>query len=368
MNVIENTNVDLVYEAVNQMRKIMGFENNGTSSRLLDFMKFCANATSGLNRTSGHAVPFHWLNITNSEECNEQIFKNYTGHTTGLPDEYVEDYQEFFRIVEYFVEDSDACFLLMKEAKEVLNTYLQVSRLIENLSITDEPLFYYKLFQVRTPSEDFDTRLKQMCIISRENISDIVRYLANGVKEDFGKLIDATSEIRYIFRNTLYMFSSYIWSLRDTMDEYLTKTITKQELGMRWFSECTLFDREEFLQDIKRIEDNIHEYERSVRLIVDLLLGMYDSGWSLNIIDESIIPRLQLMKMAATGDSLTDFVREGDLFGLIDHINEIANQLLDHLKTNILKLVSDIPRKIQEFEMNLREYQDSIIMDSQFYL
>ena len=39
-----DTDVDLVYEAMDHVRKIMSFENNGTTSRLLDFLKICASS------------------------------------------------------------------------------------------------------------------------------------------------------------------------------------------------------------------------------------------------------------------------------------------------------------------------------------
>ena len=46
-----NTDVDLVYEALKQLHKILLFENNGTTSRLVDIFKFC----TGVN-TSQSAV------------------------------------------------------------------------------------------------------------------------------------------------------------------------------------------------------------------------------------------------------------------------------------------------------------------------
>ena len=36
-----NPDMDLVYEALEQLREIMAFENNGTTSRLVDFFRLC---------------------------------------------------------------------------------------------------------------------------------------------------------------------------------------------------------------------------------------------------------------------------------------------------------------------------------------
>ena len=39
-----NTEMNLVYEALEQLREIMALENNGTTSRLVDFFRFCSDA------------------------------------------------------------------------------------------------------------------------------------------------------------------------------------------------------------------------------------------------------------------------------------------------------------------------------------
>ena len=41
-----DTDVDLVYWALEQLRKIIGFENNGTTSGLVDFFRFCAGVVT----------------------------------------------------------------------------------------------------------------------------------------------------------------------------------------------------------------------------------------------------------------------------------------------------------------------------------
>ena len=45
------TDVDLVYLALEQLRQIMSFENNGTTSKVVDFMRFCAGATPGAEQS-----------------------------------------------------------------------------------------------------------------------------------------------------------------------------------------------------------------------------------------------------------------------------------------------------------------------------
>ena len=49
-----NTEMDLVYEALEQLWEILAFETNGTTSRLMDFFRFCAVAKT----SAGLSVPY----------------------------------------------------------------------------------------------------------------------------------------------------------------------------------------------------------------------------------------------------------------------------------------------------------------------
>ena len=46
-----NTDIELVYEALEQLREIIVFENNGTTSKLVDFFRFCKGMTASTDPT-----------------------------------------------------------------------------------------------------------------------------------------------------------------------------------------------------------------------------------------------------------------------------------------------------------------------------
>ena len=54
-----DTDVDLAYEALEQFWKIMALRNNGTTSRMVDFFRFCADAEQSVetNTTSDYFIP-----------------------------------------------------------------------------------------------------------------------------------------------------------------------------------------------------------------------------------------------------------------------------------------------------------------------
>ena len=110
-----DTDVDLVYEALEQLRKIMAFDNNGTTSRLVEYFKFCA----GVEKSSASPIPsvtdtsaplsstieqdeteddqHPWLNVTSLEECNAAYRKlrNHINDVIIGPYGHIQGDQEF---------------------------------------------------------------------------------------------------------------------------------------------------------------------------------------------------------------------------------------------------------------------------------
>ena len=69
-----------------------------------------------------------------------------------------------------------------------------------------------------------------------------------------------------------------------------------------------------------------------------------------------------------TVESMAGFAREGDLLGITSEIQNVIRENTKQLKQNITDPVHDIDINLKIIETNLKEYNDSIMMDSQFYL
>ena len=161
-------------------------------------------------------------------------------------------------------------------------------------------------------------------------------------------------------------------SFTQNLSQYLVKNITKQELAEQFFSEQNVTDREEFLTNSNDIEDLMEQYKDLVYHIGSLLeygYGKLSAFDPVIIINASSVQRLELMRKAATIDDLIEAVRRGSpayISGKIPQVIQegpirVVNTKVDHPLLNM-------KRQLKTVETNLREYQDSIKMDSQFYL
>ena len=140
-----NTEMHLTYEGLEQLWEIMAFENNGTTSVLVDFFMFCAGVTTSegssvtysTSSTSADVVVtslvdlsqeknrFPWLNVTNLDECHvaNRQFKNYIDDVILAPYGHIKRDQEFFKLANRYYdghsfEQGTKCFALIEEARK----------------------------------------------------------------------------------------------------------------------------------------------------------------------------------------------------------------------------------------------------------
>ena len=146
-----NTDVDMVHEALEQLWKIMSLENNGTTSRLVGFFRFCAGVTSTFLTNDGEEYLHPWLKITKVEECDQALedFKNYTNITIVMKYKHIQRDHGFFIVAEefkyiYTAEQSDdenfsgqlhqeECFDLINKGEGVIDSFLDVMTLINEM-------------------------------------------------------------------------------------------------------------------------------------------------------------------------------------------------------------------------------------------
>ena len=88
------------------------------------------------------------------------------------------------------------------------------------------------------------------------------------------------------------------------------------------------------------------------------------------IINDSSVHDLELVKKGLTVKFIRDHMTEGDIIKDIVSMFEFALQEgpINVYDTTVMKPLENIREQLEALDINLRNYQDSIKMDSQFYL
>ena len=154
--------------------------------------------------------------------------------------------------------------------------------------------------------------------------------------------------------------------LTENIEQYLAKDITKKELAKQFLSMENMTLRERYLQGIQNIDSVMQKYSGQINGIRASLLFGYPG--LTDIFDNNSIQRLEFVQKAITVESMADIARRGDLSGIIFGISDAIRDNIKQLNLHITDPLLDIRLKLKTIETNLREYQDSIKMDSQFYL
>ena len=120
------------------------------------------------------------------------------------------------------------------------------------------------------------------------------------------------------------------------------------------------------------MENRKRHYDSLIPLISDLMIDGYYNlrNDRPTIINDSSARHLELVKKGLTVKFLSDHAREG--YSIINIALNFPIVLREGpikiFETTVMKPLLDIRERLEEFEMNLRNYQDSIKMDTQFYL
>ena len=403
-----DTDVDLVYGALEQLRKIMAFENNGTTSRLVEYFIFYAgvetSSASPIASATITSAPHSstteqdqnednqclWLNVTSPEECNEAYrkLKNHISDVTLGPFGHIQEDQEFFVMAQQYddsVNNSGStkypeCFTLIEEEKVIMDSFdtvlLLVSSLIEvdiveGLTTIEELKDYLEDFNFSDSNRYFDSRLNQACGW-RKDFSEIVHekaqmYKAYITEGRFSLLQLEIPLLRYYTRAIIVK-----WNNTFDVEKYLAGNITKQQLAEQFLSAQNIRRREYLSECIDVMEDMMDQYLNQLYLSLDYMLEGYVHLLGQNpviIINDSSIQHLHVVQKALTNDWLARFARERRLSIMIYHIAyQIEWGIVDDTQDNVTKPLLTRQQQWKIIKTNLREYQDSIKMDSQFYL
>ena len=458
-----HTDVELAYETLEQLWKIMVFENNGPTSRLVDLFWLCADATSvqtsATNKSSvslsateiqheesasllseltvlpsmsitpalaqemptereiittspinvyentitsvrmSTSIPIlehsqdqgDWLGSISLDQCSESSkYFNYLIHASTA---HIQKDQKFFVTAQeysdsYWTDESDIekyieCFDLIDQAKDIIDSFLTVQDLIHKLSrcnikegvvILEKLVAYHQCLNISESSEDLDSSLENACSW-RAEFAQRVRENAEMRKANIVKIQDQVLEASNFLYRWVVKFSEVlfvnIFSTENIL-QYISVNITKQELAQQWLSPENVTKRQNFLVGITDLENKKKQYVDLLYFIREL---MYDSYYDLKyyrpiIINDSSVHDLELVKKGLTVKYISDQATE---YNIISRITNNFYKVVDKgpmgiLEKTVMVPLRDIRDELKAFETNLREYQDSIKVDSQFYL
>ena len=148
---------------------------------------------------------------------------------------------------------------------------------------------------------------------------------------------------------------------------YLSEDITKQELAEQWPSPEIENRKQKFLEGITDLENKMRRYNEVLDNIYLLMRGyVYLRHVKPVIINDSSVHDLELMKKGLTVKLIRDHVTEGSINWHIIYTFEkvLREGPIKVFETTVMKPLQDVRQELKAFEMNLRDYQDSIKMDS----
>ena len=454
-----HTDVELACETLEQLWKIMAFENNGTTSRLVDLFRLCASVEtsaehkisvstftteaqlgetvttftessvqpsaqeflstdvdidpetstqSGSLNSSHTALPLNVLENTintirmsatlelspplesiSLDHCNES--RKYIEDLVLTSTLHIQKDQPFFITAQDYSDLSDEsevvkykeCFDLIDQGKKIIEIFFTVQDLIQELPgcglqeclvIMEKLMAHHQNLHIPDSRKDFDSRLERACRWRAEFVERVCEK-AEMRKANIVKLQDQIFEantFHFLWLSKLFdVVHIDIFSI-DNLVRYLSKNITKQELAQQWLSTENLTKRQNFLEGITDLENRKRHYDDLIPLISDLMIDGY---YHLRndrpaIINASSARHLELVKKGLTVKFLSDHAREG--YYIINIALNFPIVLREGpikiFETTVMKPLQDIRERLEEFEMNLRNYQDSIKMDTQFYL
>ena len=386
--------IDAVVQTKERIFRTTGIDSTATT---VDNIMATTSNTQGRFEEQ-HIYP--WLEITSLDQCDE-AYSNFSNHVNDvIPLRHADINffeQEFFILADDFAnsfEDSwyvkrfvfPECFGLIQQGKDALFLWWSIRHLIhrvvegdfeEGLAAVEEIQWRLEFFEVPESSKEFDSKLEQVCDWQKD-FSESVRQRAAIDRSLIAcgreALFEANSPIQRWYNIMINIGYDIVYQrslLTDSMVKYLDKDITKQELSHQFFSEQEAAKREALYEDIKEMEDVMQKYQDQIYLISDYLHHGYLNLKYENpqIINYSSVHLLELVKQALTVESLADWAQHGFLEDIIENIQIVLRDgPIKAMNRNVTEPLLDMQRQLRIVETNLREYQESIKMDSQFYL
>ena len=274
------------------------------------------------------------------------------------------------------------CLVSVYEGRNIADLFVTVRGLIEDmvrgslsegLAIVEQLLSHCDKFPKY--SKEFGTRLEHVCG-ARMYFSDTLRKKAEKDKEQIMRarkiLFHGELLINRLFSN-LFELRQVDSLMTESMSQFLVNNITKHELAKQFSSKENVTKstkREPFLQKVIDSQDLMKQFQNQ---LIDIFGLLYEGYGNLRVerpitINDSSVHCLELVKKAVSLDKLSDSARTGDARGIVREMKSVLLASFERTSLDVLDPVLVIRDILKMVETNLREYQDSIKIDSQFYL
>ena len=213
----------------------------------------------------------------------------------------------------------------------------------------------------------------------REEFSEMTREHAERLKADLVEVKGGLDAAAIPLHKRFSVMTDIVYSQLsagtlavDLLMQYMAKNVTKQELAKQFLSTANQTKRNTLLEKIDEMEIMLQRFgQEEVDLIQKLLQKSYlKLRYSKPVImNESSVHRLDLVRKAMSAEGFSDRAREGHLRSIISEIPAlIRDGALMDVRNAVMSPLKRIPDQIKMLEDNFEEYQDSIKVDSQFYM
>ena len=336
---------------------------------------------------------FPWLERISVDQCNESskyidnLVLTFTANIRKDQQFFItaQEYQDHYSTDASDIAKYRKCFDLIDQGKKILDSFFAVKDLIHELSgsgfqeglvIMEKLMDHHQDFHTSDSSEGFDSRLESACSW-RAEFAEKVRQEAERSKTFIVKLQDEAHEALDFCSLWFFKLSDVVNRdiiSTDNLVRYLSQNITKQELAEQWLSTENVNRKRKFLEGITDLENKKLRYDD---MLTYIQFAMFSGYYLLRnnkprIINDSSLHDLELVKKGLTVDLklISDHVTGvGIIRDIVYKFDEALREgPIKVFDTTVMKPLQDMRQELEALEMNLREYEKSIKMDSQFYL
>ena len=410
---------------------VMDFQNNGSTSRIVDFLNLCFKNHSSISlnlldvsepdQTLRTLYPYFYNVFENSvllipvtdcqiifDEFKREAFVHYFVFHLNLipshiPTKNIEELLKENRLHLFYNKSSNAkhqeCFSMETEVLTLIDTYLsefqEVDEIWRNLtkaptiqeaSVLAEKLlpYYSDIIHIGLMKYEYLKKLSDACDGTKSFIEDFLRVdprtISPTQEEALLLLQDIQTSLDKIRETYVKLHRHYATGIHsnifENLQSYLVGNITKMELGTKLRSKqksfALLYEHKEDLRAY------IKEYSTKMTLAAETLVNVYKRFVTLEfpLINIQDVYELELVKKAAAiNDSrmqeIVDNLKLDVTTFLPELIRECCSRLIkimEEVTDGLVKPVEDVVEQLDELGNDLEIYRTSTRMDTDFFM
>ena len=404
----------------------MDFQNGGSTSTTLNFLSICSGNLVNLgtlveNNTELQNISLDtlypnvefssnrpWLDLDSTDDCagmfeeflfemkEEQPDDNFDGDWTEQSTEEFVSNLFMYGTYNYSTNIKHTRCLAMenevlqaiqeplvraKEAWAIIWLNLTTAETIQDALVSVERLagYYRDVINNKLLRQTYYNKMEENCRWLEEfSGQNMIPYeqleIGKEIRKQVRKILDVMQ------RDYLEIYESFITAVHpniENLDRYLSKNITKIELS-KILGQISFVQSTEILYgENADILSSIKEYTTEMTLAKENLLAIYNTLISLKlpIVNTHNVYELELVKQSG---SLDDFRLQEIVDSLksdVSHLTELVSECYDRLiksveemTTALVKPIEDVLEQLQELRRDLRIYQASTEMDTDFFM